>query len=102
MALHNVNADLKEPLKVAENDIIRVDLGENPSTGYVWEITKINLSEIQLIGESYKAYKTKFVGSGGEKKIDFKVLKKAKGTIKFEYVQKWSNDVDKTFCINYV
>lgn len=101
MATHHVNEKTNEPIEVSENDMIEVALDANPTTGYEWVIEEMDSNITQLISQSYQPYEGAGVGGGGQKIFNFKVLKNSPGHIKFENVQKWSEDVYKTFAINY-
>ncbi len=102
MAIYHVNEKTSDRINVSEKDIIEVKLDENPTTGYKWMIEEINSNDIQLVDEEYQRYEKAGIGGGGQKIFKLKVLKDAKGRIKFVNKQRWSDDVYKTFVFNYM
>lgn len=82
------------------DDIIELQLEENATTGYRWEITGINNNELKVITSDYTQDKSGGVGAGGVIKITLKVIKPG-GQLKLENKRSWSGDIYKTFEVSF-
>lgn len=101
MATINIdNTNAKETVKVSPGDIIHVSLSENPTTGYMWEATKQDTSQLQLADDSFKTASTA-AGGGGTRVFKFKVLAAGEGNLTLENRQKWEKDTSETFLLKY-
>ena len=75
-------------VNVGEN--FEVELPFNASTGYCWNITKLEPS-IELIDTVFTAPKTNLIGASGTKTFRFLAKQKYTGEIVFEYKRPWEN-----------
>ncbi|WP_221391649.1 protease inhibitor I42 family protein [Dyadobacter sp. NIV53] len=101
MATINVsNSDSYGTIEVSPGDVIHITLSENPTTGYMWETTEHNSSQIELASDSFKTASSA-AGGGGKHIFKFKVLAPGAGSIKLENRQKWEKDTLETFSLKY-
>jgi inhibitor of cysteine peptidase len=80
---------------IKQGDIVEVCLKANPSTGYRWQIVKIDTFKIKLIDESYTSENNNkdIVGKGGSKIYLFKAINKGSASIEIEYSRPFENDI---------
>ena len=90
----------QKAVSVKPDDIIELQLEESATTGYRWEITGINNSELKVMTSDYSQDKNAGVGAGGIIKITLKVIKPG-GQLKLENKRSWSGDVYKTFEVSF-
>lgn len=88
-------------LDLQVGDRIIIELNENPTTGCFWEIGNINVKDMKVIANEFKATNGNSVGAGGLRKMIFEVIKKSKGDLVLESRQKWSREIYKTFKLAY-
>ncbi len=86
-----------------KGDYLLVSLDSNPSTGFQWEVTEINTSILQQIGESaYVASEQTdppSIGTGGIEIFRFKAIESGISTLKLLYKQPWEDDSVITYSI---
>ncbi|WP_026899126.1 protease inhibitor I42 family protein [Daejeonella oryzae] len=88
-------------LDLQAGDRIKIELNENPTTGYLWEIGNINVKDLKIIGNEFKTPDGNAAGAGGLRKMVFEVIKKSKGDLVLESRQKWSREIYKTLKLSY-
>jgi predicted secreted protein len=88
-------------LDLQVGDRIKIELNENPTTGCFWEIGSINVKDMKVIANEFKAADGNSVGAGGLRKMIFEVIRKSKGDLVLESRQKWSREIYKTFKFSY-
>ena len=79
-------------------DKLRVSLRGNPSTGYTWEVLKVDRTVLKPGVWSYKPGGTK-PGSGGVETRTFSALRAGTTRLKLGQVQAGSKRVAKTFLV---
>ncbi len=81
-------------LKIGET--VRVELDENPTTGYMWTYKKTqNPHLIQEVGESEfirDPHRLDAVGVGGTRIYRFEALQKGQATLTFELNRSWEKE----------
>jgi inhibitor of cysteine peptidase len=78
--------DQGKTFTVRSGDAIAINLAENPTTGYRWEIDKIDSNAIELQNSEFSLPKNTGVGSGGERIFTFRT--KATGIARLQ-LKKW-------------
>lgn len=84
--------------ELKQNDLIRIDMSSNPTTGYVWIWDKgVESVCMDSVQHEFRNAVEGFVGSGGVDTWIFKATSKGKMILKFNYVRPWRmNKVAKT------
>ncbi len=101
MPVHKANPSDNRILTVQHNDLIEVELEENPTTGYRWEIVNINDEELELIKSEYRMFDDAGIGGGGKRYITLKVKNPGHGKVELLNRQKWSGEVEGRFVVRY-
>lgn len=85
------------------DDIVNVTLGENPSTGYSWNVTEYDTDVLELINESYYIpnYDSEMVGQPGNHVWLFKAMMIGVTTLKIEYARAWEDAPIDTFEVTF-
>jgi inhibitor of cysteine peptidase len=89
------DANNGKTVSIAAGKTFDVSLKGNPTTGYQWQIKKIEGDAIQQAGNDDYAPDSNprgMVGSGGTFVFHFKVTKSAKTAIRLVYVRPWEKD----------
>lgn len=81
-----------KPMTVRSGDSFTITLRANMSTGYQWQLTKIDETMLQLVNSEYKPYATKRLGADGKQLWTFKALKAGETSIAFKYVRPHEKD----------
>ena len=82
------------------NEHFKIELTTNPSTGYIWEITKIDSTRIVLIAEDQIRYTSEKIGLGSLMTFEFKALKSGNTDLELIYRRTWDpNSVMNRFYI---
>jgi inhibitor of cysteine peptidase len=71
-----------------------IQLAGNPSTGYTWEVSNLDASMFQQVGEAvFASSSPNLVGSGGIQTLTFRVLKTGPAALALVYHRPWEKDV---------
>ena len=89
-------------LFAADTQILKVDanqpqftvtLAANPTTGFQWRVLSYDKTKLCLIKSEYVASKPQRMGSGGNMKFTFKLMKRdhypVSSRIRFQYARSW-------------
>jgi inhibitor of cysteine peptidase len=71
-----------------------VSLESNPTTGYRWEVDKIDDEILQQEGEAEYKAESDLVGAGGVETFRFKALASGEGELKLIYHRSWEEGVE--------
>lgn len=78
---------------VARGASFRIELPSNPTTGYDWQIEKIDKKHCYVLTSGFiPASNKNLVGAGGLKWWEIKAVKKGITKIKIRYVRPWEKD----------
>lgn len=78
----------------------RIELTSNPSTGYIWEVTKIDPSMLSMIYEDQIRYTSEKIGLGSLMIFEFEALKSGETDLELIYRRTWDpNSVMNRFYI---
>jgi predicted secreted protein len=98
--IHEVGFDQNEQtLHVSPGDIIRLELEENPTTGYSWSSPETD-SFLSMMKNDYSLHQARGIGSGGMRTIEMKVEQSGSSSLQLKNWQRWSGDVYQTFQLN--
>ncbi len=85
--------DCMEPItSVTEGKEFTITLDSNPSTGYKWELQKLDETMVTLISCKYAKKDNLLPGSGGKEIWTLKGISKGKTVISFRYARPWEKD----------
>lgn len=92
-------------LSLKINDVIKIRLESNATTGYKWNLSEKNNSGIiALVTSDYteKENKDKLVGAGGFETFTFKAVSSGSTTLILTYNRPWEKDIEpeKIFKLN--
>ncbi len=90
------NTDNGKKILTKKGDVIKLQLPENPTTGYLWKINSINDKHLNLT-ENENKISTKAVGAGGLKTFYFKVMNEGISELQIALGNPWENDTVETF-----
>lgn len=98
---HKISGDNNNKnIVVHKGDTIEIQLDETPTTGYSWEIDKVDSQLLGFQSSDYKIYDTAGIGGGGIRSMKFLVNGEGKGSIKLKNWRKWSGDIYQQFEID--
>lgn len=87
-----------KPIETTVGAEFAIELKSNPTTGYQWQVQKLDEAMVKAIGSSYhsdpqpKKNGEPMVGVGGKEIWKFKALKAGETTIEMKYVRPWEKD----------
>lgn len=70
-----------------------LQLKENPTTGYIWTVDKLESSMLSVSKVDYKADNSQLLGSGGVRTIRIKTLNPGQTKIRLLMVRPWEKGV---------
>lgn len=80
-----------------------VALDSNPTTGYSWQVKRIDGSMARLVLDEYMPASSSALGAGGKQVLTFQALKQGTTTIELQYVRPWEPDNPvRTYSINVI
>lgn len=84
-----VNQEYNNKTLISEiDDIIVIQLKENPTTGYRWHIRKFDNKIIKQNDDFFTPFKLG-IGSGGERTFSFKPRKKGETNLQIDLNREW-------------
>ncbi len=81
-----------------KGDVIKVQLTENPTTGYLWDIKFLNDKHLHLTEKHYETTGNT-IGSGGTKDIYLEIIAKGSSELQLTLRNPWEHDTVDTFQI---
>ncbi len=81
-----------------KGEVIKVQLAENPTTGYLWEIEDLNSKHIHLKENIYEI-SDNAIGAGGVKVFYLEIIDKGLSELKIRLCNPWEHDTVDTFKI---
>lgn len=89
-------AEAGKTISLPEGAVLRIRMAGNATTGYQWQVGKIQGDAIQALGKpEYVPNKNPggMMGVGGTYYLDFKGIKPGKATVGLVHVRPWEKDV---------
>jgi inhibitor of cysteine peptidase len=84
--------DSGRSIRVKVKDKISLELEENPTTGFGWQIAQLPFL-LELVDSDYQPDAPQRCGSGGLRTWQFVVARSGSGTLRLEYGRPWEKDV---------
>lgn len=96
--------DASKIIEIEVGDIFKVELKENPSTGFSWHCRVDQETVIILDAEQFSPSESEqIVGAAGKHEFVFKAMKVGAAQVTFEYYQSWEpENIDETYVFNFV
>jgi inhibitor of cysteine peptidase len=85
------SAENGQVVPVTIGDTIAVELAENPTTGYQWQIERTG-SGVAMVSETFDLQKPPRIGSGGTKRFVFRAAEVGLARIRLRYWQAFSGE----------
>jgi predicted secreted protein len=85
---------------VTRNQVVKIQINENPTTGYQWEPSVS--SGIQIIDDSYQASTSGRMGAGGIRTWTLKMTAAGDQEFNANYKRPWESGSEDTYTINFV
>jgi inhibitor of cysteine peptidase len=83
-------------IQANKGDTIKVQLAENPTTGYLWRINSFNDKHINIKENKYEVA-SEAIGAGGMKTFYFEVINVGLSELNLTHGKPWENEVIDTF-----
>lgn len=85
-----VRLESNERIELVRGQLLKVEVEENPTTGYSWQISGPGESDaVQLAGEPLYIANSPLIGAGGIRTFRFRSLRRGRAMIVFEYKRSW-------------
>lgn len=85
-------ADTGKTVQVNLGSLIAVCLAENPTTGYRWEVEKLNRDLVTQVASAYAPAPGGGIGSGGERTLTLKAVGAGTCSIQLKLWRAWEGD----------
>ena len=91
-------------IELQVGQVLAFTLNANPSTGYSWEMTKLDQKILQQLGEAEFTPDSALPGAGGKQIFRFKAVSAGQTALTLIYHRSWEKDVAplKTFSLQVV
>ncbi len=96
MQHHLTIANNNSTLTVHRGDTVTIELDENPTTGYNWNLSTPDPQMIQVQANDYRMASTA-MGGGGMRKIELQATGTGSTIINLNYTRPWSGEMSETF-----
>jgi predicted secreted protein len=84
--------DNEQSFSVEKGVFIEIELDENLSTGYQWEIDEFDTEVVELISSEPLPIQDLAPGSGGRRRIEFRAVGEGTSRVKLKYWQPWEGE----------
>lgn len=91
-ALTIKKSDNKKEFSVRIGNEISLRLEENATTGYQWEITRIDYKMVEIEESSFSIEEGAEIGAGGIRLIRFRPIKQGKTHLSLKLWQSWEGE----------
>ncbi|NCD32580.1 MAG: hypothetical protein EOL87_04090 [Spartobacteria bacterium] len=86
--------DNESRISIPVDGTFQIQLEGNPTTGYIWEIEKMDASMLRAVDDPvYEAKSKSRAGSGGVYTFSFKVVAAGASSLALAYHRPWEHDV---------
>jgi len=83
-------------VELFQGQTLTVDLESNPSTGYSWEVAKVDTSVLSQVGKTEFEQKSPLPGAPARQIFHFKAVGEGQSTLKLIYHRPWEKGVEPT------
>ena len=89
---HLTDADNGKQVNVKSGEVITLTLESNPTTGYSWQVIKINNAILTQVGDvEYKSDGRTIPGAGGMETFRFEAVGTGETTLELGYMRPWES-----------
>lgn len=81
-----------------KGDVVKVQLAENPTTGYLWKIKSLDAKHLHLAENEYEI-SGNAVGAGGMRTFNLEIINKGISELHITLGNPWENDTVDTFTV---
>jgi inhibitor of cysteine peptidase len=78
-----------DPVRVGPNDVIVIQLPENPTTGYRWEVDRLDEQFMGLEASTFSGPQGPAVGAGGTREIRLRPKGAGRGSVHLKNARIW-------------
>jgi inhibitor of cysteine peptidase len=98
------DADAGKTITLHTGDTLVIHLDGNPTTGYNWDVSRVDVSVLQAQGDVQFTPDTSAIGSGGTVVLTFLAASTGQTTLQLAYHRSWVMDVAplQTFTVTVV
>jgi inhibitor of cysteine peptidase len=82
-----------QSIEMSVGETFSVELEGNPTTGFTWEVAKIDPAVLKQVGETEFESQSDLVGAGGMLNLHFEVIGKGETELQLVYHRPWENDI---------
>jgi len=86
----------EKKIQVKKGDVIKLQLAENPTTGYLWKINSIDGNHLNNTENKYET-SSEAIGASGMKSFYFEVITEGTSELQIALGNPWENDTVDTF-----
>ena len=97
-----LDSDREKTFEVSVGDLIAIRLAENPTTGYRWEINRVDLQVVEFQDSDYLVSPRADIGGGGTRTFHFRAKSTGTGQIQLRLRRPWEPEAtaSKDFTVN--
>eukprot|EP00823_Brevimastigomonas_motovehiculus_P004982 TRINITY_DN342_c0_g1_i1.p1 TRINITY_DN342_c0_g1~~TRINITY_DN342_c0_g1_i1.p1 ORF type:complete len:148 (+),score=44.06 TRINITY_DN342_c0_g1_i1:92-535(+) len=81
--------DKGENVALTVGKVMQIQLNENPTTGYIWQVKESNEANLELLCNKFKSVGRGLIGAGGIRLLTFKALKAGSVPLKLVNSRPW-------------
>ena len=82
-------ADNGATLRAAPDDVLVIGLAETPTTGYRWDVDRVDEGVLELRDSQYFAPVTRAPGAPGERRVIVDVVSTGNGEVRLALRRRW-------------
>jgi inhibitor of cysteine peptidase len=99
-----IEKDSGKLIEMKVGGTILIELPGNPTTGYMWEVSSMDSSALQKIGDFKFLANSNAIGSPGKMALRFRVIGAGKTVLVLAYRRSWEKNVApiRTFSVNVI
>lgn len=86
-------SDAGKTINLAVGDSLSIKLEGNPTTGYNWQVTGIDLAVLQPVGQPVFKASSMMMGAGGVITLNFKAVAAGTTQLQLGYMRAWELDI---------
>jgi len=82
-----------QSIEMSVGETFLVELEGNPTTGFTWEVAKIDPAVLKQVGKTEFESQSDLVGAGGVMILHFEVIGNGDADLQLVYHRPWENDI---------
>ncbi len=91
------NADNGKTITVKPGQTIKLQLNENPTTGYRWSMAPFNTQRLQLTDDRFDLPKSSGMGGGGQRLLTFQATQVGQVNLNLNNKREWEDSAVESF-----